>query len=76
MASATTETMVKMLESLPHGLQDRVLENMREYIEDIRDELKWDESFSKSQSKLIAVAKQARKEIANGKAVPFELDAP
>ncbi len=75
MASATTETMVKMMESLPNGLQDRVLEHIREYIEDIRDELKWDESFSRSQNKLIAVARQARKEISEGKAVPLDLDA-
>ncbi|QTA80820.1 Uncharacterized protein dnl_31330 [Desulfonema limicola] len=75
MASAAAETMVKMIESLPDRLQDRVLEHIREYIEDIRDELKWDESFSRSQNKLIAAARQARKEISEGKAVPFDLDA-
>ncbi len=74
MTSATAETMAKMVEQLPRGLQDRVLEHLREYIEDIREEMKWDESFSKSQDKLIAAAQQARKEISEGKSVPMDLD--
>jgi len=38
MMSATTATIVKILDTLPEGLQDRVLEHLREYIEDIREE--------------------------------------
>ena len=74
MTSATAETMAKMVEQLPTGLQDRVLEHLREYIEDIREDMKWNESFSKSQDKLIAAARQARKEISEGKSVPMDLD--
>jgi hypothetical protein len=74
MTSATAETMVKMVEQLPKGLQDRVLEHLREYIEDIREEMQWNEFFSKSQDKLIAAARQARKEISEGKSVPMDLD--
>jgi len=74
MASATTETMIKMMENLPEGLQDRVLEHMREYVHNIREEIKWNESFSKSQNKLIAAARQARKEISEGKSLPFDSD--
>jgi len=65
-------TMMKMLESLPEQIQERVLEHMREYIEDIRDEAKWDESFTRTQTKLVAAARQARKEIAEGKASPMD----
>jgi hypothetical protein len=54
MESSTTVTMKKMLEALPEQLQGRVLEHMREYIEDIRDDAKWTESFSKTQNKLVA----------------------
>ena len=64
MASAAAETMVKIVENLPEGTQYKVLHHMQEYIEDIRDEIKWNESFSKSQNKLIAAARQVRKEIA------------
>ncbi|MFV9690770.1 MAG: hypothetical protein ACNY01_07370 [Desulfobacteria bacterium] len=49
MTSATTATMMKMLDTFPEALQDRALEHLREYIEDIREEMQWNESFSKSQ---------------------------
>ncbi len=65
-------TMMKMLESLPEQIQERVLDHMREYIEDIRDEAKWSESFSRTQNKLVAAARQARKEIREGKATPMD----
>jgi hypothetical protein len=74
MATATTMTMIKMLETLPEEIRERVLDHMRDYIEDIREETKWNESFSKSQSKLVAAARQARKEIAEGKATPLDPD--
>jgi hypothetical protein len=74
MASATTVTVIKMLETLPEEIQERVLEHMRIYIEDIREETRWSESFSKSQNKLVAAARQARKEIAEGKATPLDLN--
>jgi hypothetical protein len=55
-------------------LHGRVLEHMWEYIEDVLDEIKWNESFSKTQDSLIAAARQARKEIAEGKSIPLDLD--
>jgi len=73
-SSAIVTTMAKMLESLPEPIQERTLEHMREYIEDIRDESKWDESFSRTQSKLVAAARQARKEIGENKAIPLDLE--
>jgi hypothetical protein len=74
MESTATVTMKKMLETLPEQFQNRVLEYMREYIEDIQEETKWAESFSKSQSNLISAARQARKEINEGKAVPLDVE--
>jgi len=68
-------TMMKMIESLPEPLQERALEHMQQYIEDIRDELKWNESFRNSESKLIAAARQAREEILQGKATQMNVDA-
>lgn len=74
MDAATATTMIKMLESVPDQLQNEVVEHMRNYIEDIRDEAKWNNSFSTTQDKLIAAARQARKEIAEGKASPMDTD--
>ncbi len=71
-STGTMATMMKMLESPPEQIQERVLDHMREYIEDIRDEAKWSESFSRTQNKLVAAARQARKEIREGKATPMD----
>jgi hypothetical protein len=68
-------TMMKMMESLPEPVQERALEHMQQYIEDIRDELKWNESFGNSKSKLITAARQAREEILQGKATPMNVEA-
>ncbi|MDM8555988.1 hypothetical protein QUF75_14765 [Desulfococcaceae bacterium HSG7] len=75
MPSASTDTMIKMMENLPEGSQDRVVEHLREYIEDIKEEMKWAELFLKSQNKLVAAAKNARKEISEGKSVPLNLES-
>jgi len=67
-------TMMKMIESLPEPVQERALEHMQQYIEDIRDELKWSDSFGNSQNKLTAAARQAREEILQGKATPMNVE--
>jgi hypothetical protein len=75
MDTAATTTMLKMLETVPDSLQDEVVEHMRDYIEDMRDEARWKESFARTQDKLVASARQARREIAEGKARPMDLDS-
>ena len=72
MTTATTETIVKILNTLPEALQDRVLDHLYEYLQDIREEEQWQKSFSRSQDKLAAAAKKARAEIAEGNASPFD----
>jgi len=74
MASAATATVVKMMESLPESVQDRVVERLRDYIEDARDETQWDESFARSQDKLTAAARKARAETSRGLAIPLNPD--
>lgn len=74
MASAPTMTIKKMLETLPKELQDQVVEHVREYIEDLKDEFLWDESFSRTQGALVAAARLARKEIAGGKASLLDVE--
>ncbi len=74
MSSPQITTLVKIMESLPVTLQERVTEHLREYIYDFQDEIKWDRSFEKSQSKLVAAARRAKQEIAEGKAVALDYD--
>lgn len=73
-SSPQISTLVKIMESLPVSLQERVTEHLREYINDLQDEIKWDNSFAKSQSKLVAAAKIAKQEIAEGKAVVLDFN--
>jgi hypothetical protein len=74
MDTSAATTMIKMLESVPDSLQEVVVEHMRDYIEDVRDEAKWKELFVRTEDKLVAAARQARHEIAGGKASPMDFD--
>ena len=74
MQTGTSVTIIKMIESLPEPMQELALEHMQQYIEDIRDELKLNDSIGKSQNKLIAAARQAREEIMQGKATPLDTE--
>ena len=47
MMSEAAVTVVKVLETLPEHSQDRAVEHLREYIEELRDEAQWDESFAR-----------------------------
>ena len=72
MSSPAIATVIKMMESLPEDVQDRVVEHLREYLEDVLDELQWDESFKKTQQQLVAAAKRAKQQIAEGGAKPMD----
>lgn len=74
MPTSASITMMKMIESLPEPLHERALEHMQQFIEDARDELKWNEAFGKTQSKLVATARQAREEIVLGRAKPMNVE--
>lgn len=74
MPSNTIATIVKMVESLPDAAQDQVAEHLREYIQDLQDEVLWDTQFNATQPQLIAAARNARQQIAEGKARPLNLD--
>ena len=75
MSSAAITTIVKMVESLPDNLQERVADRIREYIADLEDEVKWESSFERTRPKLVAAARQAKQEIAAGKSVPMDYDS-
>ena len=48
------------MESLPVDVQDRVAEHLREYIDELQDEIRWNESFQRTQQNLVAAAKRAK----------------
>ena len=73
MSSPAINTVIKMMESLSEDKQNKLVEHLREYIQDLQ-ETKWQDSFSKSQDKLVAAAKLARQQIAEGKAQPMNYD--
>lgn len=68
MSAATINTVTKMLESLPEDVQERAAEHLCEYLEEISDEMRWNENFKRSFDKLSETARNARREIAEGKA--------
>ena len=74
MSSPAIATVLKMIESLPENAQNRVLEHLREYIQELEEELKWEKSFNKTQPNLIAAAKRAKQQIAEGLAKPMNYD--
>lgn len=72
MSSTAVMTLVKMVESLPDTAQEQVVEHLREYIVTLQDELQWNTTFKKTQSQLIAAARRAKQEIAEGHATPLD----
>lgn len=74
MSSESIITIVKMVESLPSDLQERVADHLREFIADLEDEARWESSFDRTQNSLVAAARKAKREIAEGQAVPMDYD--
>ena len=74
MVTPAVNTIIKMIEQLPESDQERIAEHLREYLAELEDEEKWDESFVQSQDKLIYAAREARKQIAEGKSEPMDFD--
>ncbi|AFZ37825.1 hypothetical protein Sta7437_4356 [Stanieria cyanosphaera PCC 7437] len=60
------------IESLPKDKQDKIVEHLKEYIQDLQDEQKCKNYFDKTQDKLIASAKLAKQQIAEEKATPID----
>ncbi|MGK7925437.1 MAG: hypothetical protein AB4290_09345 [Spirulina sp.] len=74
MSSENIVTVVKMLESLPDDLQEQAIAHLREYLADLQDEIEWDRLVEKTRPQLIRAARQAKREIAAGKATPMDYD--
>jgi RNA binding exosome subunit len=74
MSSPAITTIVKMVESLPDDLQEQVVEHVREYIAELEEEKRWDESFKRTQDNLVAAARKAKQEVAAGQSVPMDYE--
>ncbi len=74
MSSEAIATVVRMMDSLPDTAQDQVVEHLRAYLLEMQDEARWDTLFAKKQPGLIAAARRAKREIAEGKAKPMDYD--
>ena len=74
MSSTAIHTVFKMMESLPAEIQERVAEHIREYVSHLQDEARWDESFLKTQNNLVAAARRAKQEIADGQASAMDYE--
>jgi hypothetical protein len=74
MVTPAIETVIKMLETLPEETQSQVVERLREWLADFEDEAAWDESFAKTQKTLHEAARQARRQIAEGRSGPMDFN--
>lgn len=63
-----------MLEPLSETEQEKAAEHLREYLQEISDEMRWNERFKKTSGKLSETAGNARREIAEGKAEALDFD--
>jgi hypothetical protein len=74
MSSTPVATLIKMMNTLPEPAQEQVVDHLREYIEDLHDELRWEARFEQTQPQLSAAARRARLQIAEGRASPMDYD--
>ena len=51
---------MKMIESLPKDAQEKLAEDIRDYIAKLNDEMRWDDSFKRTQTSLVAAARRAK----------------
>ena len=63
-----------MMQTLPESTQHQVAEHIANYIADLQDDLRWNESFKKTEYKLIQQARLAKQQIAEGKASKMNIN--
>ena len=69
MLSTAIATVIKMLDPFPLEVQNQAAEHIREYLSDLQDEARWDNAFEQIPEGLVAVARRAKQEIAEGQAI-------
>lgn len=74
MTSTAIITATKMMERLSEDAQQQAVEYLRNYIAEMQDEKVWDDLFAKTENQLVAAARKAKKEIAEGQAKPMDIN--
>lgn len=74
MTSTAIITATKMMEKLSEDAQQQAVEYLRNYIAEMQDEKVWDDLFAKTENQLVAAARKAKKEIAEGQAKPTDIN--
>jgi hypothetical protein len=72
MSSTAIATVIKMMESVPEPVQNKIMEHIGEYLEDLKDEIEWDTLISQTQPKLIEEARRVKEEIRSGQSKPMD----
>ncbi|MDB9519778.1 hypothetical protein PN466_22805 [Roseofilum reptotaenium CS-1145] len=72
--SLAIKDLLEMVEPLPDEIQQQIVAHVREYIADLQNEQRWDESFRRTQSALVAAARKAKQERAAGNATKMDYD--
>ena len=52
---------------MPDDIRENIARYISEHLDDIEDEMRWDESFKRTAPKLEEFARQARKQMREGK---------
>jgi uncharacterized membrane protein len=66
--------LTEKLENLPEDSREKIAKYISEHFEEFEDEMLWDEQFQNTSSKLIEMARNARKEFAEGKSEPMDFE--
>ncbi|MBO0348654.1 hypothetical protein J0895_05970 [Phormidium pseudopriestleyi FRX01] len=72
MSLSAIQDLVTLVESLPDTVQSQVIAHLRDYIADLQDEQRWNTAFNRTQSALVAVARQAKQQRAAGQATSID----
>jgi uncharacterized coiled-coil protein SlyX len=62
-----SETITRMVQSLPESLQVSVLEELEKIVAEKRDEVEWNIQFEGKQDQLISAAKKVKEQMIAGK---------
>ena len=70
--NCVTETLTKMIESLPEPLQKKLLDEITPLISEALDDAEWETQFQRENEKLIKLAGQVKEQISTGQATPMD----
>ena len=63
-----------MVEFLPSYAQEKLADHICDYIAELDDEMRWDDSFKRTKTSLIAAARRVKQETAEGRSMPTDYE--